>query len=133
MSKTIKLQNASGKTLHKMTEIEIREMVIKQADAMLDRIPKEIRVAEVNAVRLESSLKEVANTGVWAQWERACCNRRNQIDGFTDPESPELGITNSAIEEAVFQNHFDSSFSIKQVTEQKSLDSIKNRAKDSES
>jgi len=129
MLKTIKLKNASGKALHKMTELEIREMVMKQAERMLDSIPKEIRVADVNAVQLESSLKDAADGGVWAQWTRACCDKRNRIEDFTYPENPELIISNPGLEKAMFQNHFDSNLSIRQVTEEISLKKIKARGK----
>lgn len=125
MSKTIKLQNASGIALHKMSENEIRQLVMKQADKMLDSIPKEIRVAGVNSVQLESSLKEVAEVGGWAQWTRACCDKRNRIEDFTDPILPELGISNPALERVLHQNHFDSNLSIKQVTEEESLKKIR--------
>jgi len=125
MSKTIKLQNAGGRALHKMSEIEIRQLVEKQTQRILESIPKEIRVADVNSVQLESSLKEAADVGVWAQWTRACCDKRAFIDDFTDPAIAELAISSAGIERAVHQNHFDSNFSIKQVTEEASLQKIK--------
>jgi hypothetical protein len=125
MSKTIKLQNASGKALHKMTENEIRELVIKQADKMLNSIPGDIRIADVNSVQLESSLKEAADVGAWAQWTRACCDKRDRIEEFTDPENIELAISNPKIERALHQNHFDSNLSIRQVTEEASLKKIR--------
>ncbi|MET0635660.1 MAG: hypothetical protein ABWZ25_06505 [Chitinophagaceae bacterium] len=125
MAKTINLKLDSSKVLHKMDEKEIREMVINQADAMLKSLPKDLKVSEVNSVRLQSSLKEVADIGVWAQWTRACCDRRRLIEDFEDPRVIELGIENPALEKAVFQNHFDSNFSIKQVTEPESLAKIK--------
>jgi len=125
MSKTIKLQNAGVRALHQMSEIEIRELVEKQTQQILESIPKEIRVAEVNSVQLESSLKQAADDGVWAQWTRACCDKRASIEDFTDPANAELGISSPDVERAVHQNHFDSNFSIKQVTEEASLQKIK--------
>ena len=125
MSKTVKFHNASGAPLHKMSEKEIRQLVIKQADKMLDSIPKEIRISGVNSVQLESSLKEAADIGGWAQWTRACCDKRNRIEDFTDPVIPELGILNPGLEKILHQNHFDSNLTIKQVTEEASLKKIK--------
>ena len=127
MSKTIKFQNASGVALHKMSENEIRELVIKQADRMLESIPHEIRIAGVNSVQLESSLKDAADIGGWAQWTRACCDKRNRIEDFTDPILPELAITDPGLEKLLHQNHFDSNLSIKQVTEEESLKKIRDQ------
>lgn len=127
MSKLMKIKNTSGKALHKMSEPEIREMVIQLADRMLDGIPDEIRVSEINAVQLESSIKEAADAGAWAQWTRACCDKRKRIDDFVDPVNEELGIINPGLEKAVFQNHFDSNLSIRQITEPASLKKIKAR------
>lgn len=127
MSKTVKLHNASGIPLHRMSEEEIRELVTKLSEGILDSIPKVIRVAEVNSVKVESTLKESADYGVWAQWTRACCDKRDRIEEFTDPSNEELGITNSSLEKAVHQNHFDSNLSIRQVTEEASLKKIKGK------
>lgn len=130
MSKTIKFKNSKDVALHQMKEEEIRDMVTKQADAMLAALPKELQVSEINSVQLESSLKQVADTGVWAQWTRACCDRRKSIEDFVDPAITELGITNPEIEKSVFQNHFDSNLSIRKVTEPESLrkiDATKNK------
>jgi hypothetical protein len=125
MSKTIKLQNASGRALHTMSENEIRELVIKQADKMLSSIPDGIRISDVNSVQLESSLKEAADVGAWAQWTRACCDKRDRIEEFTDPVINELGISNPNLERVLHQNHFDSNLSIRQVTEEASLKKIR--------
>jgi hypothetical protein len=125
MSKTIKLKTADDVVLHKMSEEAIREMVIKQADEMLKSLPKELRVSQVNSVQLESNLKQVADIGGWAQWTRACCDRRRLIEDFEDPLIDELRIETTGVEKALFQNHFDSNFSIRKVTEPESLKKIK--------
>ena len=128
-SRTIKLKNNRDVPLQQMKEEEIREMVIKQADTILAALPEDLRVAEVNSVQLESNLKQVADTGVWAQWTRACCDRRKRIEDFVDPALNELRIDNPQVEHAVFQNHFDSNFSVRKVTEQESLQKIDARNK----
>ena len=124
MSKTLNFKTPDHVNLHKMTEKEITEMVTKEADNMLKNLPKDLDISEVNSVRLQSNLKQVADIGAWAEWTRACCNRRSIIEDFTDPAINELRVDDPAIEKAIFQNHFDSNFSIRQVTEPASLQKI---------
>lgn len=129
MSNTVTFRNTSGKALHKLSEKEIRAMVMKQADRMLNTIPKDIRVGDVSAVQLESSTKQAAVDGVWAQWTRACCDKRRLIDGFTNPVNPELAITKPEMGRALHQDHFDANLSIRQITESASLKKIKSRGR----
>ncbi|MEM9001688.1 MAG: hypothetical protein AAGB24_15620 [Bacteroidota bacterium] len=129
MARTLKLNNTGKVPLSKMSEKEIRGMVIKQAEEMLDRIPKDLRVSQVNSIQLESSLSEIADVGAWAQWTRACCDKRNRIDDFINPVINELSVSDPLIEKNIFQDHFDSNFEIKQVTEASSLKKINARSK----
>jgi hypothetical protein len=125
MSKTFKLTTSNDVSLHKMTETQIRDMVIKQADSMIKNLPKDLKLSEVNSVQLESNRREMADIGGWVQWTRACCDRRKIIENFVDPAIDELKIHNPAIEKLLFQNHFDSNLSFKQITEPESLKKIK--------
>ena len=125
MSKTINLKTTDDVVLHKMTEEQIRQMVIKQADEMLKSVPKDLRISEVNSIKLESNLRQVAEIGGWAEWTRACCDKRRFIEDFVDPQIHELGITDPRIEKTVFQNHFDSNLSFKKITEPESLQKMK--------
>ena len=124
MTRTIKLQNTGRTALAKLSEKEIVEMVNSQADDMLNSLPKELQVADVNSVQLESSLKEVADTGVWAQWTRACCDKRRRIADFIDPVIGELAVDDPRIEKVVFQDHFDSNMVVREVTEPASVKRI---------
>jgi hypothetical protein len=110
-----------------MDEQEIRAFVEKQTSKMLESIPSEIRISEVNSVQLESSVKQVQADGVWAQWTRACCDRRRRIEDFINPVILELAV-NPLLEKAIHQDHFDSNFSIRKVTEAKSLKKIETNA-----
>jgi hypothetical protein len=125
MSKTINFKAPDHMHLHKMTEKEITEMVTKEADAMLSNLPKDLVVSQVNSIKLQSNLRQVAASGVAVEWIRACCNRRNVIEDFTDPAIDELRVSDPAIEKVIFQNHFDSNLTVRHVTEAASLEKIK--------
>ncbi|MFN9622036.1 MAG: hypothetical protein ACK587_04255 [Cyanobacteriota bacterium] len=127
MARTIKLQNVAKTALGRMDEKEITAMVEKLADQMLRSLPEELKVSDINSIQLESSLKEVAADGVWAQWTRACCDKRRDIADFIDPVISELAVNTPQIERAVFQDHFDTNFVVKKVTEPNSLKKIEKR------
>lgn len=129
MSRTLKFNNSGKTPLSKMSEKEISKMVIQQAEEMLEKLPKDLRVSQVNSIQLESSLHEVADFGAWAQWTRACCDKRNQIDDFINPVIDELVVFDPRIERSIYQDHFDSNFNVKQVTEESSLKKINARSK----
>ena len=116
MSKTYRFQANKDVQLSKMDEAEIRKMVMQQADHYLENLPREVLPSEVNSVQLSSSPSEIAGAGVWAQWTRACCDRRSRIADFTYPEIDVLrgGLTEE-LEAGLDQNHFDSNFAVRAV------------------
>ncbi|MGD8861593.1 MAG: hypothetical protein PVI30_16410 [Myxococcales bacterium] len=120
MSKIYKVKAAPSIRLQEMTEQEVGKLVAEQADRMLESLPKEMRASDVNTVVMESHGREVADTGVWAQWTRACCDRRRRIEDFTYPEIERLQLEEGFAKRAR-QNHFDSDFSVRRITEAATL------------
>jgi len=116
MSHTYKFQASEDVQLSKMDEKEIRHMVERHADQYLKNLPEQIRASQVNSVQLSSNPFETVNGGVWAQWTRACCDRRAQIADFIYPEIDALrgGLT-EGLEKELEQNHFDSDFAVRAV------------------
>lgn len=129
MSRTLKFKNSGKRPLSQMSEEEISKMVIQQAEEMLNGLPNDLKVSDVNSIQLASSLGEIADFGAWAQWTRACCDKRNRIDDFINPVIDELAVFDPKIEKNIFQDHFDSNFEVKQVTEPSSLRKINARSK----
>lgn len=116
MSKTFNFQATEKTILSKMDEHEIRKMVEKEADRFIESLPESVQLADVNSVQLRSSPREVADTGVWAQWTRACCGHRKNIADFTYPEIAELQTGfNANVEKKFKQDHFDSDFAVRAV------------------
>lgn len=116
MSHTYKFQASEDVQLSKMDEAEIRKMVERQADQYLDALPAQVQAAQVNSVQLSSNPFETVNGGVWAQWTRACCDRRARIADFIYPEIEALrgGLT-EGLEKELHQNHFDADFAVRAV------------------
>lgn len=83
MAKVINLKAPKSFSLLKMGEAEVAKYVSEHADRTLASLPDELRPVGVNRVSLGSN--QAADPGVWAQWTRACCDRRSRIEDFTDP------------------------------------------------
>lgn len=116
MTHTYKFQASKDVQLSRMNESEIRDMVVRQADQYLKTLPEQVRAAQVNSVQLSSNPFETVNGGVWAQWTRACCDRRAQIEDFIYPEIDALrGGMTEELEKEMGQNHFDSDFAVRAV------------------
>lgn len=82
MAKIINLQAPASMSIQKMGEAEVAKYVSEQAERSLAALPKELRPIGVNRVSLGSNKADV---DVWAQWTRACCDKRKRIEDFVDP------------------------------------------------
>jgi hypothetical protein len=83
MAQVINLKAPKSVSLMKMGEAEVAKYVSEHADKTLAALPETMKPAGINRVSLGSNL--AADPGVWAQWTRACCDRRRRIEDFTDP------------------------------------------------
>ena len=125
MSQLYKVKAAPSLRLKDMSEDEVTKLVSAQADEMLSALPKHLRASGVNAIQLESSAAEIAGTGVWAQWTRACCDRRRRIEDFVYPADIEQLRIDPELGRKIKQDHFDTSFEVRQVTEKATLKRLK--------
>lgn len=86
MAKILNVQAPASMELRKMRSEEVEKYVSKLADEALDRIPDDLRPVGVNAVSLAQRVPgTAAEPGFWAEWTRACCDRRSRIEDFVDP------------------------------------------------
>lgn len=90
--KTISLNAPRSMKLEKMPEAEIADYVAKEADRFLAAMPEGLRPVAVNTV----SLNRASDPGVWAQWTRACCDKRKSIDDFVNPVIRDFGVAGAA-------------------------------------
>jgi hypothetical protein len=86
MSRTLNLRAPASMKLGALKPAEVERYVSKLADDHLARVPDGLRASGINAAVL-SQLTPGTNLepGVWVEWTRACCNRRDQIEDFVDP------------------------------------------------
>lgn len=86
MAKTLRIRAPKSMKLHQLSEKEVEKFITKEASRMLEAMPRDIRPVGVNAVSIDSLVKgTAADPGVWAQWTRACCDKRRDIDDYVDP------------------------------------------------
>jgi hypothetical protein len=102
MAKTLQIRAPKSMKLHEMSDKEVEKFVTKEAARMLEAMPKDIRPVGVNAVSIDSVVKGTsAEPGFWAEWTRACCDKRKSIDDYVDPVvsqfDPGVLTTNPAV------------------------------------
>ena len=78
-------RNARRAEINKARVSRIRTFV-KRAESALDSLETGSRPIGINAVSLSQRLPgTAAEPGFWAEWTRACCDRRRVIEDFEDP------------------------------------------------
>jgi hypothetical protein len=102
--KTISLNAPKSMAIDKMPEAEIATYVAKEADRILAAMPDDLRPVAVNTVRLNRA----AAPGVWAEWTRACCDKRKLIDDFVDPVVRDFGLVDYAGQDPRREAHAES-------------------------
>jgi hypothetical protein len=86
MAKVLNLQAPKSMSLRDMKAEEIAKYVSEHADVGLRGIPEGVRPVGVNAVSLSQSIPGGSGGfGGWAEWTRACRDRSNLIEDYTDP------------------------------------------------
>lgn len=104
MSKILRVRAPKSMTLHKMGQHEIEKLVTEEASKAMSRLPEEFRPVGVNAVSIDQRM----DVGGWAEWTRACCDKRHLIDEFTDPVRGEINQLETHARNAA--EHIESTF-----------------------
>ncbi|HEY0549337.1 MAG TPA: hypothetical protein VGF13_07010 [Verrucomicrobiae bacterium] len=109
--KTFQFRAPVSMKLHTMKSEEIEKYVAQQVDVALKAIPETLRPVGVNAVTIDSIAKgTAADPGVWAQWTRACCDKRKRIEDYKDITPGEM--REIAQLRPVVAEHVETDFSI---------------------
>lgn len=104
--------------LHAMEPKEIEKFVTTQASKALEGIPENLRPVGVNAVTVDSISKGTrAAAGVWAQWTRACCDKRRRIEDYKDITPAEMREITQLRPE--ISKHVETDFSVQEMSNPK--------------
>jgi len=113
MAKVLNLQAPKSMSLREMRAEEVERYVSKLADDALDRGLEGLRPVGVNAVALGQRVPGTAAApGVWAEWTRACCNRRDMIEDFVDPVIDQFERDGSPVAQQLAGQHLESQMRI---------------------
>ncbi len=119
MAKYYQFRAPASIALDKMSDREIEKLVAEQSDRMLKALPEEFRPVGVQGIVLDSIREPTAiEGGVWAQWTRACCDKRKRIDEFREPITEELMEAAKALRPASYE-HIESQLSIQALSNPK--------------
>jgi hypothetical protein len=113
MAKILNLQAPKSMSLHKMRAEEVEQHVSRLADEALDKGLDGLRPVGVNAIALGQRVPgTAAEPGVWAEWTRACCNRRESIEEFVDPAVEQFEREGSPVARELAGEHLESQMRI---------------------
>lgn len=116
MARILNLQAPESMELRKMQPEELERYVSKLADEALDRIPDDLRPVGVNAVALSQHLPGTqAQPGFWAEWTRACCDRRHLIEDFEDPVIEQFEREGSLVTRQLEGEHLESQLRVQML------------------
>ncbi len=120
MAKFYQLRAPASMSLHKMSDAEVEKMVTQQADKLLKTLPENLRPVGVQGVVLDSVKPGTSlEPGVWAQWTRACCDKRKQIDGFIDPVAEDFAAASLDAIQPRDLGHIETNFSVQTLSNPK--------------
>jgi hypothetical protein len=109
MAKILDLSAPKSMRLASMKADDVAQYVSKFADETLARMPDDLRPVGVNAVTLSQLAPGTkAAPGIWAEWTRACCNRRDRIEEFVDPVVDQFERPGSPVSTEVRAQHLES-------------------------
>ncbi|GAA2615840.1 hypothetical protein GCM10010304_81520 [Streptomyces roseoviolaceus] len=95
--------------LHNMSQQEIEAYVNDVATGALESLPEGIKPVGVNAVEIESLADtDPERGGLWAQWTRACCAQRADIEEFEPPVLEEFTAPGSTVHRDAGRTHVES-------------------------
>jgi hypothetical protein len=113
MAKVIRIRAPKSMELRKMGAKEVEAQVSRMADQTLEHLPKDAVPVGVNAVSMGQMIPGSAvEGGVWAEWTRACCDRRNLIEEFVDPVVDQFEIAATPFSAELGGQHVESQMRI---------------------
>lgn len=116
MAKILNLRAPESMELRRMQSEEVATYVSKLADEALDRIPDDLRPVGVNAVSLAQRVPgTAAEPGFWAEWTRACCDRRDRIEDFTDPVIEQFERPDSLVLSQLHGEHLETQMRVQML------------------
>ncbi|HWL37213.1 MAG TPA: hypothetical protein VNQ77_13600 [Frankiaceae bacterium] len=111
MARIVQLRMPESERLLDMAPEEIERLVEEHADRALENLPEGIRPVGVNAVSLDALRPGTSGEfGVWAEWTRACCGKRDLIDEFEEPVIEDFSSPVARVHEGVRGTHVESVF-----------------------
>lgn len=130
MAKFYQLRAPASMSLHKMSDREIEKMVIQQADKLLNTLPDNMRPVGVQGVVLDSIRPgTAADAGVWAQWTRACCDKRKRIEDFIEPVAEDFAAISEEVMRAKALGHVETQLSVQTLSNPKMHKATTSRTK----
>jgi hypothetical protein len=112
MSQEYRITPPESMALERMSPQEIEGIVTEHASRMLGSMPDGFRPVAVNRVVLDRAIGRpgggAGDWGGWAEWTRACCGSRAQIDDFQDPLINEIEVAGSPVMRRVGDIHVES-------------------------
>lgn len=116
MAKVLNLKAPESMELRQMRSEEVEAYVSKLADEALERIPDDLRPVGINAVSLAQRVPgTAAEPGFWAEWTRACCNRRESIEDFVDPVIEQFERPDSPVIAQLHGEHLESQMRVQML------------------
>ena len=111
MARVVQLRMPESERLLDMSAEEIERFVEDHADRVLEGLPEGVRPVGVNAVSLDAlrpgSGREI---GVWGEWTRACCGKRELIEEFEEPVMEDFMGPAVRVHEGIRGTHVESVF-----------------------
>ena len=116
MAKILNLQAPKSMELRSMRSEEVEKYVSGLADEALERMPDDLRPVGINAVSLSQRMPGTgADPGFWAEWTRACCDRRDRIQDFVDPVIDQFERPGSPVIEQLHGEHLESQMRVQML------------------
>ena len=113
MARVINIRAPKSMQLRTMNAKEIEAQVSKLSDQTLEHLPKEARPVGVNAIAVSQVVPGTrSEQGFWAEWTRACCDRRDVIADFVDPVIDQFEIPASPFATELGGMHVESQMRI---------------------
>jgi hypothetical protein len=116
MARILNLQAPPSMELRAMRSEEVERYASRLADDALDRMPEGMRPVGVNAVSLSQVLPGTeTEPGFWAEWTRACCDRRDRIEDFINPVIEQFEREGSPVTRQLEGEHLESQMRIQML------------------
>jgi hypothetical protein len=116
VAKILNLQAPKSMQLRDMKSEEVASYVAKHADEALKRMPDDLRPVGINAVALSQRIPGTSSDpGFWAEWTRACCDRRAQIEDFTDPVIEQFERPGSPVTTQLHGEHLETQMRVQML------------------